>query len=505
MTVTVENLDPTGTFNVAYNPAAGFVYDWTVSDPGSDDLTVTLEIGPLTPVVEVYYNDGIGQDPDPSPYSGTAPFEVTENNILSTSLPPGVYDCYLTVEDDDLGTYTTSTQVTVPNQPPVADFSYSPLNPLKDELIQFTDSSTDPDGSVVAWSWDFGDGATSIDQNPTHSYSVIDSYTVMLTVWDDHNDMDSITKTVGVVNQPPVAVFSYTPNGPLTSEIVTFTDFSYDPDGSVVSWLYDFGDGATSPDQNPTHSYATSGSFTLTLMVWDEFGAMDTARKNIDVQNRPPVAEFSFTPDDPLVFETVTFTDLSTDPDDSVVSWFWDFGDGTMSTDQYPIHPYSESGPFTVTLTVWDEHDNYDSVSKSVVVDKEVVENQAPVAEFEYEPSTPEVDMDVDFTDLSSDPDGTIVQWEWDFGDDTTSDEKNPTHLYTTAGTYIVTLKVYDDSGDFAIASQEILVVEAETPSNTVYYFPWWIFLIIGVVILLLFLLLLFWHRRKKRKEEEEA
>lgn len=414
MTVTVVNIAPSGDFNIAHDPAQGFAYDWTASDLGSDDLTVTLEIGTLAPIVETYYNDGIGADPNPSPYSGTAPFDIADAGVEPTSLPPGVYDCNLTVVDDDGGSYQTSRQVTVDNQPPEADFTYSPSDPEKDELIQFTDTSTDPDGSIVQWEWDFGDGTISILQNPTHSYPANGTYVVTLTVWDEHDANDTATVIIVIDNFAPEVGFSFLPDEPKISETITFVDESSDPDGSVVAWQWDFGDGTTSTDQNPTHSYSGDGTYIVRLTVWDDNGGFNTTTRTITIKNQKPTAGFTYTPEDPEVGNLVTFKDES------------------------------------------------------------------------------------------SDPDGSIVEWKWDFGDSTTSNEQNPTHIYMNPGTYYVKLTVTDDSGASRTYTKTIHVWLNEMPSDEVYHFPWWLIIIVGAVILFLILFIILWRRRKKKEEEME-
>jgi PKD repeat protein len=496
--VTIQNLGPTGDFNIAHDPVQGFVYDWTAGDPGSDDLTVTLEIGPLTPITEVYFNDGAASDPDPSPYAGTAPFGIVDSGLEASSLPPGVYECNLTVSDDDGGTYLTSKLVSVVNTPPVADYSNTPMNPIKDETIQFTDNSTDTDGPVVMWEWEFGDGSTSTLQNPMHSFATIDTFTVTLTVWDEHDANDSISKSITVVNLPPDADFSYTPLNPRVDELITFSDESTDSDGSVVRWEWDFGDGFTSTQENPAHSYSTIDTFSVTLTVWDDLDDSDSITKSIAIGNLAPSAGFSYLPVDPKVDAIVTFVDESSDPDGSVVAWSWDFGDGTTSNEQNPTHSYSGAGSNLVTLTVFDNDGGSNTTSKTVVV----VENQKPVAEFSYTPDNPNVGEPVTFKDRSSDPDGSIAAWDWNFGDGTTSSEMNHNHIYMSPGTYTITLKVYDDSGEFSIIIKEITVEPNEVVPDEVYHFPWWLLVLIVAVILFLILFIILWRRRKKKEEE---
>jgi PKD repeat protein len=369
MTVTVENLDPSGDLNIAHNHAQGFVYDWTATDPGSDDLTVTLKIGSHAPIVEVYRNDGIGPDPNPSPYSGTGPFDVVGNGELPTSLPPGVYNANLTVQDDDGASYKITKSVTITNLPPDANFTFSPSDPEKNEIIQFVDTSTDPNGPISSWLWDFGDGTTSTIQHPTHAYPAIDTYTVTLKVWDGDGGTDTFSKIVVVINIAPDAEFSFTPDEAQIDEVVTFTDQSTDADGTIVSWEWDFGDGSTSTDQNPTHSYSEPGSYTVTLIVFDEQGDSDGVTKTIVVVNQPPEAGFTYLPKVPKAGETVSFTDESTDPDGSIVTWKWDFGDGTTSKETNPDHVYQSPGTYTVKLKVYDEYGDVSIFTQEITVD----------------------------------------------------------------------------------------------------------------------------------------
>ena len=151
-----------------------------------------------------------------------------------------------------------------PNAAPVAAFTED-CNGLS---CSFSDGSTD-DGTIVSWSWDFGDGQTSNAQNPSNDYAADGTYTVILTVTDDEGLTDSESHAVSVSipppNQPPTANFTYSCSG-LTCN---FTDASTDPDGPIVSWSWNFGDGATSTAQNPSRTYATAGTFTVSLQVSD--------------------------------------------------------------------------------------------------------------------------------------------------------------------------------------------------------------------------------------------
>jgi PKD repeat protein len=168
--------------------------------------------------------------------------------------------------------YTTDGE----NIPPTADFTFT----TTDLTADFTDTSNDPDGTIVSWDWDFGDGNTSTQQNPSNTYAAAGTYTVTLTVTDNDDATDSVSQDVTVtVNIPPTADFTFTTDC-LTAN---FTDASTDTDGTVVGWDWDFGDGNTSTAQNPSHTYAADGTYTVTLTVTDDDAATDSVSKDVTV------------------------------------------------------------------------------------------------------------------------------------------------------------------------------------------------------------------------------
>ena len=175
----------------------------------------------------------------------------------------------------------------VANEAPVASFSYSPMEMIYvDTMIAFSDTSTDEDGTIESWSWDFGDDMTSTEQNPTHSYDTIGTYTVILIVEDndgDASDPYSMDVTVSLV--PPTAMFTYEPMMNITVNVTTieFTDTSTMGDANITSWMWDFGDGTNSTEQNATHMYTTTGNFTVSLTVTDANDETDTYEITIEV------------------------------------------------------------------------------------------------------------------------------------------------------------------------------------------------------------------------------
>ena len=167
------------------------------------------------------------------------------------------------------------------NQPPTAAFTSS----CSSLTCSFTSASSDPDGSISAYSWTFGDGSTSTIQNPSHTYAAAGTYTVAFTVTDNQGATNSVSHTVTVTsgNQPPVAGFTSSCSG----RTCNFLSTSSDPDGSIATYSWTFGDGGTSTLQNPSHTYAVGGTtYTVTLTVTDNQGATNTVSQLRHVRRR---------------------------------------------------------------------------------------------------------------------------------------------------------------------------------------------------------------------------
>jgi len=208
----------------------------------------------------------------------------------------------------------------------------------------------------------------------------------------------------------------------------------------IVKYEWDFdGDGIVDAEGAKTSfSFDQKGEYYVKLTVTDSLGQTDSDYCVVTVRNRAPEASFTYTPTEITIKDTVSFYDTSQDEDGTIVSWFWDFGDGTNSTLQNPTHKFSSKGSFQVTLTVTDNDGATDTITQEVIVI-----NLPPEASFEYTPSNPYINNEVQFIDKSTDPEGIpIVSWHWDFGDGYTSDLQNPTHIFMSEGDYNVTLTV---------------------------------------------------------------
>ncbi|MDD3135788.1 MAG: DUF2341 domain-containing protein, partial [Methanoregula sp.] len=210
--------------------------------------------------------------------------------------------------------------------------------------VRFTDSSF---SSPTSWAWDFGDGARSTDQNPIHTYTSGGNFTVNLTVTNSYGS-NSLVKTgyISVGSGIPVASFTVNTTSGNAPLIVKFTDTSTN---TPTSWSWDFGDSSTSADQTPVHTYAADGNYTVNLTVTNSYGSNSLVKTGyISVGSGIPVAGFTADVTNGYSPVTVQFIDTSTI---NPTSWAWDFGDGTTSIEQNPVHTYSTYGTNTVTLT----------------------------------------------------------------------------------------------------------------------------------------------------------
>ena len=413
----------------------------------------------------------------------------TAANPVHLYAADGSYTVKLTVtDDDDAPSNPAATRpVAVTNRRPTAGF----IATCTDLDCDFDNASEDADGTIGSWEWDFGDGTPILEgdfPSPSHRYLTAETYTVTLTVEDDHNtESEVLTRQVAVSepvpNVPPTAAFD-PPNCSATVSC-SFDDKSTDPDGSIATRRWDFGDApaiaAAAPietTQNPvSHSYTTVGTYQVTLTVIDDDGQASTPLvQDVTVAeppaNPPPVA--SFTAPACTTGVPCSFDDTSTD-DGTIATRTWDFGDGSaeLRTAQDPVsHTYTTAGGYTVTLTVVDNGGATSDPAAQDVVTVSDAPNAAPTAAFSRACNN----LACTFTDQSTDPDpgGTIKTWAWTFGDGSTSTLQNPPqHTYTGGGSKTVTLTVTDNlDKPSAIPATQTFTVAANVAPTAAFTAP---------------------------------
>lgn len=323
---------------------------------------------------------------------------------------------------------------------------------LPNGAVQFTDASAISDGSqnLFTYNWDFGDGSTSQQKNPSHPFSSVGPFSVSLQVTSGAGCISSISKNVDSVFAQPQSKF----NGPAElclGTAINFTDQSTVQNSTVVLWQWDFGDGgAPSAQQNATHTYANPGNYTVRLTATSAVGCVSAPFTQQVVVNALPTVDF--TPVAPLcVTRAITFTDNSVATSGALAKWAWDFGDGSApSTQQSPTHTYNAAGTYNVTLQVESTKGCVGTIRM-----RPVVISPLPVPGFVM-PGNCINDPVTQFQDTSSIADGTGSQFTylWNFGDanattdnPNTSTVKDATHRYTATGNYTVTLSVTSNNG----------------------------------------------------------
>ena len=334
-----------------------------------------------------------------------------------------------------------------------------PVAPIADQvasctgrLCSFDDESSDADGRIVSWAWTFGDGTSSTEQSPNHTYENGGTYSVKITVTDDDGLTASRTvpvSTNGSSNLGPQANMRFDCSG----NGCDFRSISSDEGGSVAAVLWDFGDGATSTATNPSHNYASAGTYGVTLRVTDNNGAQNwqSIPVTVGTSNDAPFASFVF----PTTGLRVDLGDRSTDADGSIASRKWEFGDGATSTAANPSHTYPAAGVYDITLIVTDDDGASHSRTRQVQVSGSG--NQPPTANFTSSCNN----LQCSFQDGSTDSDGTIASRNWNFGDGGTSTATNPSHTYAAPGTYTVNLFVVDDDGANDSISHQVTVISS--------------------------------------------
>jgi YD repeat-containing protein len=257
------------------------------------------------------------------------------------------------ITSNGFGDYSASWNETV-NQPPVAQHG-GPYSGLSVTAIQFNGSnSSDSDGGITSYQWNFGDGTSGNGATVSHSYATPGSRTVALTVTDNNGAQAGASTTATIANRAPVANAGGPYNGVTNTAIQFNGGGSSDPDGSITSYQWNFGDGTSGTGVTVSHTYTTIGTRTVTLTVTDNNGAQAGANTTATISNQPPVANTGG-PYSGVVAQNIPFSASgSYDPDGSIASYSWNFGDGGTASGFSLTHTYSSLGTYVVTLTVTD-------------------------------------------------------------------------------------------------------------------------------------------------------
>jgi len=360
----------------------------------------------------------------------------------------GSYYVTLTIINNN-GCEDTITKIVYVYDKPIANFYAN--NVCFGETNYFADSSFSNYGTIVSWSWSFGDGNTSSVKNPIYLYANSGVFNIKLIVTDNYGGSDSITKNITVYPKP-FANFNF---GLVCSGFPTlFNDSSFSINSSIAGWNWSFGyGGAVSTLQNPQYQYPTVTSvlsFPVKLIVTDDYGCKDTITKHVDIF--PPI-KADFQSNNACSNSPVNFNDISQSWSGSIIDWSWNFGNGDTSSQQSPNYIYSNvlsTTLYNVILKITDTLGCYDTVYHPVIVYPQPVVN--------FKADTICLGFQTLFTDLSYSNGGIITSWNWDFGGTGTSTFKNPGHFFPSWGIFNTTLSVTDTNSCSNYITKPVIV-----------------------------------------------
>jgi len=270
-------------------------------------------------------------------------------------------------------------------------------------------------------------------------------------------------------NVPPVAsIQASTTSGTVPLYVELDGGASYDPDGAVVHYQWAFGDGTSANQIRSEHAFSIPGGYTITLTVRDNNGATASAQVAVRVNapNRPPVAVAQVSPDPATVGEPVTFdASGSTDVEDKIIAYSWEFGDGTSAATPSTTYTYVEPGTYTVALLVIDAAG---AGCRTTHVLEVQLGDLAPQPVISSSSDSVQVGEAVRFDGGDSfDRDGVILNYSWDFGDGAASTGSSTAHAYASSGIYRVRLTVTDDIGLRESVELRIRVGDSGSSSDT--------------------------------------
>jgi PKD repeat protein len=393
---------------------------WTLDGPseGCAPLTTILVNNAEASQVAWFFSDGswaLGG------WNGSAYI----NPVSKTFANPGVYGFYQRVFSAILPgcVYQENFPSVITVHGADADFSFTQTGLCLPLTAQFTDLSED----AVSWLWNFGNGITSTEQNPTMNFTSMPGDSVTLQITTAFGCTSTITK-VGIARFQAQASAAYI--GACNPLPVTF---SASMDGNI-DWQWNFGDGSTGVGSNPSHLYTENGTYQASVIVTSASNCRDTAYITLPINVIGPIANFSSPTPASCAPSVVEFFDSSS----SAVSWLWNFGDNTQSTIPNPVKLYDLPGTYTITLIVTNANGCSDTLIRH-----NYVTVLGPATSFSASSVSSCIGNSIQFTDLSH----GAVEWEWNFGEGTTSTEQNPTFSYAEEGTYVVTLFSQDTIG----------------------------------------------------------
>lgn len=424
---------PNATFNTSFSGCA------------SNSVTFINNSTDTLSTISTYdwqFGDGVGistlSDPNYT-YTGVGPYSVRFRVV------------------NNEGCYDDTIKVLSFQNVPIANFGYAGTSCVGN-TISFSDSSSISNGTIVKWTWDFDDGSplliSTTSVNPTHIFTSARTYRVKLTV--ENASGCSVTHFEDVViGNVPFASFNL-PGNICLPNAASFSNNSTVVGGGTLTYSWNFGDGSPASSlASPSHVYSTTGTYAVRLTASLGTCSKDTVRIFNTIYNNP-IVKFGVNAENCLNSATI-LTDSSTSQNSIINNWSW-LLDGVATTNsQNSSYTFSTTGPHLIKLIVTTDKGCVDSLEKTVTI------NPLPDAVFSVVNPACET-KSVLFNEASVPNAGNIVEWVWDFGDGTQqvfTSGGSVSHVYATAGVYLVKLTVKTDKGCYSITAPQNITINA--------------------------------------------
>ncbi|TDU84149.1 PKD repeat protein [Kribbella voronezhensis] len=471
-----------------YDDLGAYEYQPDVAPPPAPP-TAVLSVTPTTGTTPLLVTANAGGSTDPRGEALSYKFDFGDGTVVGpqsgatadhTFQTAGSFVVKVTATDTSGLSSTATATVTAsqPAQPPTARLVASPNTGLTPLTVSADgSSSTDPQAKVLSYEFDFGDGTAKAgpqaSSSTSHVYTTAGSYVLSLKVVNSDGLSDTTTTTITTTAPAaPVAKLTVTPTtGTAPLLVAADAGGSTDPQGQALSYSFDFGDGTVvGPQSGMTadHTFQTAGSFVVKVTATDTSGLSSTATATVTASQpaQPPTARLVASPNTGLTPLTVSADgSSSTDPQAKVLSYEFDFGDGTAKAgpqaSSSTSHIYTTAGSYVLSLKVVNSDGLSDTTTTTITTTAPI----APVAKLTVTPTTGTAPLPVTANaGTSTDPQGQTLSYSFDFGDGTTVGPQASaiaTHTYPTAGTYTVRATVTNTSGLSTVASQTVTVAPA--------------------------------------------
>jgi gliding motility-associated-like protein len=355
----------------------------------------------------------------------------------------GTYQAYMVAVSNQGCSDTANLNVIIYPSP---NASFTASDECIDDAVTFSNQSVITTGSITNHLWNFGDGFNSTLLSGTHLYQIPGNYEVVLVTTSDFGCVDTSALTINVY---PIPVAQFTTSNVCIGLPSAFYNQSQVTGGGTINCSWNFGDGSSSSAENPVHSYASAGTYTVTMIATTANGCTDSVSNQITIYPAPAAA---FTYQNACNGSPVVFIDQSS-VNGSVSTWNWNFSDGTSSSSSNPYHIFPDDGLYTVTLEVTSMYGCTASVTDTVMIYPIPAPQITVNSNCIYDPAS--------FNSITLPGDTSTYLYNWSFGDGISSTLENPVHTYTTAGLYNASLEMTNLNGCASVANISVEIAPA--------------------------------------------